>query len=103
MSKALIVVAAVIVLGLAALLAGAGVRWSREPAEVADHAAPFVATFELRFAYPTLVGQSFEARQNNLSRLDVILAADPERPPPRRSADLAPAPRYSRRGRARQR
>ena len=57
-------------------------RWSREPAEVPDHAAPFVATFELRFAYPTLVGQSFEARQNNLSRLDVILAADPERPPP---------------------
>lgn len=82
MSKALIVVAAVLVLGLGAVLAAAGVRWSREPAEVPDHAAPFVATFELRFAYPTLVGQSFEARQNNLSRLDVILAADPERPPP---------------------
>lgn len=82
MSKALIVVAAVLVLGLGAVLAGAGVRWSREPAEVPDHAAPFVATFELRFAYPTLVGQSFEARQNNLSRLDVILAADPERSPP---------------------
>ena len=75
-----------LVLGSAAVLAAvlviAGGRWSREPAEVADHAAPFVATFELRFAYPTLVGQSFEARQNNLSRLDVILAADPEHPPP---------------------
>ena len=82
MSKALIVGAAVIVLGIGTMLAVAGVRWSREPAEVADHAAPFVATFELRFAHPTLVGQSFEARRNNLSRLDVILAADPERPPP---------------------
>ncbi len=82
MRKALIVGAAVLVLGVAAVLAVAGGRWSREPAEVADHAAPFVATFELRFADPTLVGQSFEARQNNLSRLDVILAAAPEHPPP---------------------
>ena len=82
MSKVLIVVSVVLVLGLGAVLAVIGVRWSREPAEVPDHAAPFVATFELRFAYPTLVGQSFEVRQNNLSRLDVILAADPERPPP---------------------
>ncbi len=73
---------AVLVLGVGAVLAVIGVRWSREPAEVPDHAAPFVATFELGFARPTLVGQSFEARQNNLSRLDVILAADPERPPP---------------------
>ena len=82
MSRVLIVGSAVIVLGLGAVLAVAGERWSREPAEVADHAAPFVATFELRFAHPTLVGQSFEARRNNLSRLDVILAADPDRPPP---------------------
>ena len=82
MSKALIVGAAVIVLGIGTMLAVAGVRWSQEPAEVADHAAPFVATFELRFAHPTLVGQSFEARRNNLSRLDVILAADPDRPAP---------------------
>ncbi len=82
MSKVLIVGVAVIALGLGAVLVVAGVRWSREPAEVADHAAPFVATFELRFAHPTLVGQSFESRRNNLSRLDVVLAADPERPPP---------------------
>ena len=82
MSKALIVGAAVLVLGIGTMLAVAGVRWSQEPAEVADHAAPFVATFELRFAHPTLVGQSFEARRNNLSRLDVILAADPDRPAP---------------------
>ena len=82
MSKALTVGAAVIVLGIAAGLAVVGVRWSREPGEVADHAAPFVATFELRFAHPKLVGQSFEARRNNLSRLDVILAADPDRPSP---------------------
>ncbi|MAG35367.1 MAG: hypothetical protein CL878_03840 [Dehalococcoidia bacterium] len=74
--------AAVLLLGIAAVTGVAGVRWSRASAEVADHAAPFVATFELRFGHPTLVGQSFQARWNNLSRIDVVLAADPDRPPP---------------------
>lgn len=73
---------ALILLAISAALGIIGLRWFGSPAEVADHAAPFVATLELRFAAPTVVGQSFQARWNGLSRIDVILAAEPNEPLP---------------------
>ena len=74
---------AVLVLGLGAVLAAAGVRWSRAPAEVRRPCGALRGDLRAAVCTPD-ARRTVRSRRvrNNLSRLDVILAADPERPPP---------------------
>jgi hypothetical protein len=71
---------AVVALGLAVLvLAAGGVRligWWREAAAVPDHAAPFSATFAMRFAGATTLAQRVRPRLDGFTAADLLVVAE---------------------------
>ncbi len=72
--------AAALALGLALLALAAGsarlARWWRAPAAVPDHAAPFSATFAMRFAGATTLAQRIRPRLNGFTAADLLVVAE---------------------------